>query len=849
MRRAAPAIVVALVLLLPVAFMYRTLLLGQPLARDDAAEMVYPLARAMGESLRQGKLYLWDEDQWCGLPALATGQSTALYPIHLVLFALLPWMTALHLSYWLHLALMGLGVVWVGRNLRLSWAGALLAATAYCWSGYVAAHLIHLNVVMAAAHLPLMLALLQTAQARYHWGWWALLAVECGCAFLSAHPQIFIMAVAACGLWLIAGRTTAQVPAPPATADGLPARAPVDPSLPSTAASGGDILPRTRGPAPALGLTVAAMAAVLLTMPQLLPELELAAQGRLAVSGGAAYMGSFPFTARDLARVLLPSIFGTVHDNILGGGPAYHESCAFVGAAPLLLALVGLLVGRGRPGYGFALSLFVVGAALMPGPGNPLHALLARLPFFGNFRAMGRWAILPILSVSLLAGMALTWLPSALEGRRRLAAQAVAGLASVIVLVVLALWYTFAVDEAGRIVLPGQPHRAVPIKVPADAIFNCMVGWEPVLLLLATAAVVAYISVATRPRLRPLTHLVVLIAVATPLWHHWQITNRTVPRAYYTEPPHSAVVILQAGVGRITTLPPELADPNSRAARRPGYRDDRPDLGERELLNPALATVFDIPYADGYKQGLVTPSTLKIWENYRHYGSQAFSGIYSVSAATVELYGTPVQRMKRMHELCAIQYIVTTGELADPDLEVVSEGRVRVYRYRAARPRAWLALRPITIADPQEQLEAVKRRDFDPRRDVVVDQSCSVPEDATAGTVNMLASGGGRVVVQVDSSRGGVLVLADAWHPGWEATVNGKRAQIMRANAAFRAVPVPAGAVTVEFYFRPRPWRIGLALMGVGLALVMGMVVAGVRPGSAGAMGEVVAEGGAGVNR
>mgnify|MGYP005852170877 FL=1 len=98
-------VALGLAALLPLLFMWQTLLAGRPLVRDDAALFVYPMYRAMGECLHQGHMYLWDPAQYSGLPALACGQTGQLYLPHLLLFRVLPWMTALHFGYWLHLAL------------------------------------------------------------------------------------------------------------------------------------------------------------------------------------------------------------------------------------------------------------------------------------------------------------------------------------------------------------------------------------------------------------------------------------------------------------------------------------------------------------------------------------------------------------------------------------------------------------------------------------------------------------------------------------------------------------------------------------------------------------------------
>ena len=76
-----------------------------------------------------------------------------------------------------------------------------------------------------------------------------------------------------------------------------------------------------------------------------------------------------------------------------------------------------------------------------------------------------------------------------------------------------------------------------------------------------------------------------------------------------------------------------------------------------------------------------------------------------------------------------------------------------------------------------------------------------------------------RVVCEVDARTSGYLVLLDSYYPGWRAYLEGKEAEILRANYAFRAVRVPEGKHRVEFVYRPRSFYAGLSVTGVALLI------------------------------
>jgi hypothetical protein len=78
-----------------------------------------------------------------------------------------------------------------------------------------------------------------------------------------------------------------------------------------------------------------------------------------------------------------------------------------------------------------------------------------------------------------------------------------------------------------------------------------------------------------------------------------------------------------------------------------------------------------------------------------------------------------------------------------------------------------------------------------------------LPRHATGGAARITHYGNTRVEIAVEAPRGGVLHLADVWHPWWFATIDGMPARVLRANGVFRAVILPRGARQVTFTFEP----------------------------------------------
>jgi hypothetical protein len=145
-----------------------------------------------------------------------------------------------------------------------------------------------------------------------------------------------------------------------------------------------------------------------------------------------------------------------------------------------------------------------------------------------------------------------------------------------------------------------------------------------------------------------------------------------------------------------------------------------------------------------------------------------------------------------------------------------------------ALSRAYIVGGSRVVPDDEEALKLLGSTEFSPEDEVILSEGMSQPEHTDSkpasrrsdAIIDLLEPEEIRISTKLDGD--GFLVLTNQYYPGWEATVDGTPARILRANYLFCSVPLTAGEHKVVFRYRPKSVRLGIAFTSIGLLLLVG---------------------------
>jgi len=712
----------------------------------DAKAHFQPQIQFLAQSLASGQSPFWAPFVFSGHPQIADPQSTIFSPPFLALALLdaAPSLWAVDATVLAMVAIGGVGLMLFFHDRGWHWVGGLIAALAFSYGASMAWRIQHTGQVLSLAYLPIALVCLDRALRRGSILYGAAAGLVAAVMALG-RDQVALLAIyllAAFAIWSV-----------------LSAERPRDAARKS-------LLPLGVG---------AICALAIVAVPVALTAALAQESNRVAIDYVGAARGSLHPAL--LLTSVMPDVFGAAGRMEDYWGPpsfawpdtglfiAQNMGQLYVGAVPLLLLLTTAVRGQL---WASEVRFFACAAAVAL-----LYALGWYTPVFRGF-----YTLLPGVSLYRRPADA-TFLVGALGailagyGAHRLLKNPRADrLRSVGIMAVATLALAACLAGALGLWLDRLPHLPLPLG-------GAVVSFA--------AAALALVWAVPRMGVRPLQAAALLVAVTT------------VDLAYNNGPSSS------------TAQPPslyEVLEPDTRNATIAILKSKVVADGERRDRIELAGLGFHWPNAS-LTHGL---------ENTLGYNPVRLA-LYSRATGAQDHVGLPDQRQftplfpsyrSTLANLLGLRFVVTgapietiDARLKPGDLPVVartSDGII--YENPEAYPRVLFATEA-KGADFARLLADGTWPVADLRSTVLLERPPTAAVSRRPGRVRIASYRNTEVKLEADSPDGGWLVLNDLWHPWWFAEVDGRPAQLLRANVLFRAVAVPPGRHQVRFAFRP----------------------------------------------
>ncbi len=143
--------------------------------------------------------------------------------------------------------------------------------------------------------------------------------------------------------------------------------------------------------------------------------------------------------------------------------------------------------------------------------------------------------------------------------------------------------------------------------------------------------------------------------------------------------------------------------------------------------------------------------------------------------------------------------------------EALPKYNVELFENPNALPKAYVVGNVRLLKQGSDLKKLISETDF--RKEVILGADVLASgERSSFQPAKILLNTPDQLETEVDLSAPGYLVVSDLWFPGWTATVDGTRVQILRGNLSFRVIPLQAGKHIVKMSFRPPGFQLGMII-------------------------------------
>jgi hypothetical protein len=736
----------------------------------DLVTYFYPIKFSVAEAFKAGSLPLWDRHMATGFPIMAGFQSAVFYPPSIV-FYLLHFSAAVQFTYVFHYALAATGSYVLFRSWKCPVYISLIGAILFTFGGTMVSLSNLLNHFQSGVWLPWVIYFWERAVRAQRWKDIAAFSVVALSELLAGSPEIFLLSIGLATLDTVRLHREEQM----------------------------------HGFFRVSAILIGSGCIILgLGMVQLLPTAELFMQSRRDQPIHPAEALSWSLQPASLIGLLLPTLEADASLAVgvrllLTQGVPFLLS-PYIGVMGVLGSCCWFYAARRKER---AIVLTLVGCSLLFAFGShtPVYPFLYEwVPVLRVIRFPEKYVY---LTFALLVFMTVRGLRQ--MGNEKFHTSWV--IATSILASWLVAYVTFRTEPQllADFIQPRNP-GVVSTANPATiaAILVILEKQIAVSLTLALLFGLTRFGVLRSTLLQPLLVLTVFLDLSSankPL--HFLRDEKLVQSAerIIEKPP--------ADHGRLFYYPPgnNLHPSFMRVAGTPTY-EKATEIALNNLL-PNAGMLYGFEY----------------FQDLDALGRRSYSDFLGF------INSLPADRRGKLLRAVNVKYVVAFHSLEVKGLELVREfpeHYSKLYEVTDAVPRAYVAAHAIYDLDPKSTLERMTSDSFDPLRDVILDAPVHLERKGVfQSNAAIKVYENNRVLIDVQLSEPGVLVLTDAFYPGWKVFVGGKEQTIRRANYLFRAVELPAGNHRVEFVYDPISFKIGLMISSLTVAFLIAVPLVG----------------------
>lgn len=749
----------------------------------EMVDQSYALREFAVREIQAGRgVPLWNPYLFGGLPYVAILPGPVFYPTTALYFTM-PLFRAIGWTFVFHTWLAALFGYFAARSLDLNRAPSAVAGFAFMLTGFAVSmnEAGHDGRMFAIVLIALAFGCLERGLRSGKIRWFLGMGLAVACQILTPQLQVMYFSSLALSLYTLL-------------------------RLIGIARADGDWRPAAR----LFGFFAVGFAtAALVGMAQLLPNLVLT---RYAVRGGGesgyAFAASWAMPPQELTGFVLPDLIGMgplqpgARFFTYWGSNPFKQHTEYLGIVPAALAIIGLTGARKdrRVAVIGAVALLCVLFAL--GAATPVHRIAYYVvPMIKKLRAASMMLAPASLFLALLAGFGWQRVLDARDESGGLPWGWIVGLSALPLLLGLAA----ALSPDGLVRWVHTSWYANEGRRPtSEGVALLRIGGMVLVGVWGTVWAVAY-GVA-RDRLPPRPAVLALLALL--------------------------VLDLSRVDGRfISVVPPEQE-----------FATDTLQRALHEEIDP-VARVFPVPEQGGYAPNAMMLHDIRAvtgMQNFRLRWTDRLLGGLNYE----NLFSSPA-----LWPALDIDYLLTRQEADTPLLERGPSGPSgTAWHVTADGPHAWFPGRVLAEPDSDRAIALLRQRS-DPASFALVATGNEVGAGPTAGRDSSTVPAGqgtatvthfepDEVVLDVDAERAGLLVVSEIYHPNWHATVDGRKAPVLRVDVALRGVEVPAGQHEVRFKYAAGTVRGGLVVGLLALLVAAVGILVDVRSEQTGRAGD-----------